>query len=312
MANQSVVLVTGGAGFIGSHLVEAFVARGKRVRVLDNLSYGCREWVHHAADLIVGDIRDAEACRRACADCEAVFHMAAMSRSAASLDNIETCTSANVTGTQNILIAAKDAGVGKVIYSGSSTYYGNRPAPHTEDLPGDFLNFYGLSKYVGEEYCLMFDRLYGLPCVVLRYFNVYGPRQPEEGIYALVLGIFLRRAKEGKPLVIHGTGDQRRDFIHVRDVAAANLAAFESPAHGVRLNVGSGTSISVKELADINTDPQEIEPRLRVDAEETLSDIHRAAELQGCEPKISFREGIEELSRLISLELRGSAAQPSR
>jgi nucleoside-diphosphate-sugar epimerase len=313
MPNQSVVLVTGGAGFIGSHLVEALVGRGKRVRVLDNLSYGRREWVHDAAELVVGDIRDAETCRHVCADCEAVFHMAAMSRSAASLDNIETCTSANVTGTQNVLIAAKDAGVRKVIYSGSSTYYGNRPAPHTEDLPGDFLNFYGLSKYVGEEYCLLFDRLYGLPCVVLRYFNVYGPRQPEEGIYALVLGIFLRRAKEGKPLVIHGTGDQRRDFIHVRDVAAANLAAFESPAHGVRLNVGSGTSISVKELADMISDRQEFEPRRRGDAEVTLADIHRAGELMGWSPKISFREGIEELSRLISLGLRGAAGtQPSR
>jgi nucleoside-diphosphate-sugar epimerase len=233
--------------------------------------------------------------------------MAAMSRSAASLDNIEICTSANITGTQNVLIGAKAEGVKKVIYSGSSTYYGNQPAPHVEDMPGDFLNFYGLSKYTGEEYCLMFDRLYGLPCVVLRYFNVYGPRQPEEGIYALVLGIFLRRAAQGKPLLIHGTGEQRRDFIHVRDVAAANLAAMESPLHGMRLNVGSGTSISVRELADMISDRQEFEPRRRGDAEVTLADISRIRELLGWAPKISFPEGIEELSRLMSVQLRTPA-----
>jgi UDP-glucose 4-epimerase len=301
MADQSKVLVTGGAGFIGSHLVEALVARGITVRVLDSLIYGRREWIHPAAEFLPGDIRDHEICRRACADCTAVFHMAAMSRSAASLDNIETCTSANVSGTQNILIAAKDAGVRKLIYSGSSTYYGNQPAPHREDLPGDFLNFYGLSKYVGEEYCLLFDRLYGMPSIVLRYFNVYGPRQPEEGVYALVLGIFLRRAKEGRPLVIHGAGDQSRDFVHVRDVVAANLAALDSPAHGIRVNVGSGTTVSIKDLADMISDRQEFEPRRRADAEVTLADVSHAREVLGWEPKISLREGIEELSRLMSV-----------
>jgi nucleoside-diphosphate-sugar epimerase len=307
MPTRSQVLVTGGAGFIGSHLVEALLAQGNKVRILDNLSYGRREWVPRAADLIVGDIRDQEMCRRASANCDAIFHMAAMSRSAASLDNIEICTSANVLGTQNLLIAAKDAGVKKVIYSGSSTYYGNQPAPHREDMAGDFLNFYGLTKYTGEEYCLMFDRLYGLPCVVLRYFNVYGPRQPEEGIYALVLGIFLRRAAEGKSLMIHGSGDQRRDFIHVKDVAAANIAALETPIRGVRLNVGSGTSVSVKELADMISPNQEFGPRRRGDAEVTLADISRTTEMLGWTPKISFAEGIQELSRLMSVSVSASA-----
>jgi UDP-glucose 4-epimerase len=303
MTSRPALLVTGGAGFIGSHLVEALVRDNKRVRVLDDLSSGRREWVSESAELLVGDIRDAEACRSACEECEAVFHMAAMSRSAASLDNIEVCTSANIVGTQNVLIAAKAAGVKKVIYSGSSTYYGNRPPPHCEDLPGDFLNFYGLSKYAGEEYCLMFDRLYGLPCVVLRYFNVYGPRQPEEGVYALVLGIFLRRAAEGQPLVIHGDGTQSRDFIHVRDVAEANLAAYQSAAHGVRLNIGSGVSISVRQLADMISEHQEFGPRRRADAEVTLADLSRTRELLGWAPKVSFRQGLEELSRSMSVEL---------
>lgn len=295
--SQQPLLVTGGAGFIGSHLTEALIKESKRVRVLDNLSLGRREWVPGGAEFIEGDIRDADTCRRACADCEAVFHLAAMSRSAASLDNIEVCTSTNIVGTENVLIAAKSAGVARIIYSGSSTYYGNQPAPHHEDLPGDFLNFYGLSKYVGEEYCLMFDRLYGLPCVVLRYFNVYGPRQPEEGVYALVLGIFLRRAAQGQTLVIHGEGRQARDFVHVRDVAAANIAAYRSPVHGVRLNVGSGTTISVKELADMISSRQEYGPRRVADADVTLADLSRIRRLLEWEPRVSFQEGLEELSR---------------
>ncbi|HEX3877619.1 MAG TPA: NAD-dependent epimerase/dehydratase family protein [Bryobacteraceae bacterium] len=294
------VLVTGGAGFIGSHLVEALVGRGASVRVLDDLSLGQREWVHPQAEFIQGDIRNLDTCIKATAGCEGVFHMAAMSRSAASIDAIEHCTSANVLGTQNVLAAARGEGVRKVVYSGSSTYYGNRPAPHYEALPGDFLNMYGLSKYVGEEYCLMFDRLYGVPALVLRYFNVYGPRQPEEGVYALVLGIFLRRAAAGKPLIIHGSGDQRRDFVHVRDVAAANIAAFESDAHGTQLNVGSGESISVKELADMISPLQEYTARRPADAEVTLADLTRIRSLIGWEPRVSFAEGLRELRELIA------------
>jgi nucleoside-diphosphate-sugar epimerase len=301
---QRPLLVTGGAGFIGSHLTEALLAQSKRVRVLDDLSLGKREWVPPGAEFIEGDIRDPDTCRRACAECEAVFHLAAMSRSAASLDNIDVCTSTNVVGTQNLLIAAREAGAQKFIYSGSSTYYGNQPAPHHEDLPGDFLNFYGLSKYVGEEYCLMFDRLYGLPCVVLRYFNVYGPRQPEEGAYALVLGIFLRRAAQGQTLVIHGGGQQSRDFVHVRDVAAANVLAYRNELHGVRVNVGSGTSISIQALADMISDRQEYGPKRVADADVTLADLSRIRRLLEWEPRVSFREGLEELSGLMNVTLR--------
>ncbi len=289
------VLVTGGAGFIGSHLVEALIARGASVRILDNLSLGQSEWVHPGAEFVEGDIRDLDTCHRVTEGCEGIFHLAAMSRSAASLDAIELCTSANVVGTQNILAAARQAGVRKLVYSGSSTYYGNSAAPQREDMPGDFLNFYGLSKYVGEEYCLMFDRLYGVPSIVLRYFNVYGPRQPEVGVYALVLGIFLRCAAENKPLVIHGTGQQKRDFVHVRDVAAANIAAYESPAHGVRLNVGSGACISVKELADLVSPNQEQGPRRQADAEITLADLTSIRQTIGWEPKVSFADGLAEL-----------------
>ncbi len=289
-------LVTGGAGFIGSHLVEALLRQKKTVRVLDDLSLGRREWVPADAEMVEGDIRDLEMCRSVTKDCDVVFHLAAMSRSAASLDNIEICTSTNIAGTQNVLIAAKEAGVKKVVYSGSSTYYGNQPAPHHEDLPGDFLNFYGLSKYVGEEYCVMFDRLYGLPCVILRYFNVYGPRQPEEGVYALVLGIFLRTAAKGEPLQIHGTGEQRRDFVHVSDVVAANIAASESDVRGMRFNVGSGTTVSVKELADMISPRQEYAPRRIADAEVTLADLSRITRVLGWSPKVTFKDGVQQLA----------------
>lgn len=297
------VLVTGGAGFIGSHLTEALLSRGYSVRVLDNLSSGQREWIPPKADFVEGDIRDPQTCQSACEGCSGVFHMAAMSRSAASLDAIEICTSANIAGTQNVLLAARTHKVRKVVYSGSSTYYGSREVPQVEGMRPDFLNFYGLSKATGEEYCLMFDRLYGVPTIVLRYFNVYGPRQPEEGAYALVLGIFLRRWLEGLPLVIHGSGLQRRDFIHVRDVVNANIRAFENGVHGEIVNIGSGTNISIRELANLISPLQKFGPARRGDADNTLADITRARELLHWEPAVRFEAGLRELKESMAAEV---------
>ncbi len=294
------LLVTGGAGFIGSHLCALLLARGYRVRALDNLIYGRREWVPDAAEFIEGDVTDLAACRRAAAGVAGVFHLAAMSRAAPSLEAIEACTQSNIAGTQNVLIAAREAGVRKLVYSGSSTYYGNQPGPHRESMRPQFLNFYALSKYAGEEYCMLFDRALGLPTIVLRYFNVYGPRQPEQGAYALVLGVFLRRSRDGRPLEIHGDGAQRRDFIHVRDIAEANLAAFENPAHGVALNVGGGENISVRELADMISPNQTFAPRRAGDAEVTLADISQIAATLGWRPRVKFADGLAELKRLMS------------
>ena len=162
------VLITGGAGFIGSHLCEGLLAAGHRVRVLDSLVYGQREWVPAAAEFIQGDIRDGEACHRAASGIDAVLHCAAMSRSGPSQENLDLCTQSNITGTQNMLLAARDAGVKRFIYSGSSTYYGSRTPPHRESDPPDFLNIYGLTKRVGEQYCLLFDEGFGLPCTIFR------------------------------------------------------------------------------------------------------------------------------------------------
>lgn len=289
------VLVTGGAGFIGSHQVEALLESGYKVRALDSLTMGKREWVNSGAEFVEGDIRDLKSCRQAMKGCTGVFHLAAMSRSAASLDNVDICTSNNIIGTQNILTAAREEGVKKVVYAGSSTYYGNQKTPHSEDMRPDFLNFYGLSKYVGEEYCRLFDSMYGVPCNVMRYFNVYGPRLSGEGAYALVMTIFLKQLRAGKPLTIHGEGLQSRDFVHVKDVVRANIMAFESERHGRTYNVGSGSVVTVKELANMMSDNQIHEDRRAGDAETTLADISRIKSELGWEPKISFADGIKQL-----------------
>ena len=291
------VLITGGAGFIGSHLCEGLLAAGHRVRVLDSLVYGQREWVPAAAEFIQGDIRDGEACHRAASGIDAVLHCAAMSRSGPSQENLDLCTQSNITGTQNMLLAARDAGVKRFIYSGSSTYYGSRTPPHRESDPPDFLNIYGLTKRVGEQYCLLFDEGFGLPCTIFRYFNVYGPRQPETGAYALVLGIFLRRHAEGKVLEIHGDGQQRRDFVHVRDVVAANIAALNSHGRSEVFNVGSGTSIAVKELADMISANQIHTEGRKGDSTATRADISKIRSALGWMPQIYFADGLEELMK---------------
>jgi nucleoside-diphosphate-sugar epimerase len=293
------VLVTGGAGFIGGHLSQRLIDRGYDVRVLDNLSFGKREWVPPAAEFVEGDIRDIDTCHKVSQGVVGVFHCAAMSRSGPSMDAIDTCTQQNVVGTQNVLIAARDAKLRKLVYSGSSTFYGSQPAPHHEGTSPDFLNFYGLSKAVGEQYCLLFNRIYDFPTVVLRYFNVYGPRQPQVGAYALVLGIFLRNWMDGETLEIHGGGDQRRDFIHVHDIADANIAAFESDVRGETFNVGSGTNISIKELADLITPDQIVMPRRAGDAMETLADISHIRAKLGWEPKVSFADGLHQMMELM-------------
>jgi UDP-glucose 4-epimerase len=296
---SDLVLVTGGAGFIGGHLSARLLERGYRVRVLDNLSMGSRDWVPAEAEFLEGDIRDLAACHKACEGVVGVFHAAAMSRVGPTMDTAEVCTQQNIVGTQNMLIAARDAKVRKLVYSGSSTYYGNQPTPHREDMRGEFLNFYGLSKYVGEEYCRLFDRAFGMPIVILRYFNVYGPHQPQTGPYALVLGIFLKAWREGRILEVHGGGKQRRDFVHVRDVADCNIAAFESAARDDTFNVGSGGNISIKELADLISPNQVIGPRRAGDSMETLADISHTIATLNWKPTVTLEDGMAELKYLM-------------
>ncbi|MCE0522824.1 MAG: NAD-dependent epimerase/dehydratase family protein [Methylacidiphilales bacterium] len=289
------MLVTGGAGFIGSHLAERLHASGFKVRVLDNLSQGRREWVGPSSEFLEGDLTDLPTCRRACEGVAGVFHCAAMSKVAPSLDKFEFCTEQNIIGTQNLLIAARDARVRKLVYSGSSTYYGNGAPPQSETALPNCLNPYAVSKYVGEQFCEVFTRLYGLPTVSLRYFNVYGPRQPAVGAYALVLGIFLDQHRRGEPLTVHGDGSQRRDFIHVTDVVEANLAAYASEVEGTVMNVGSGTNLSIQEIADMISSRQVRLARRPGDAEATLADISRIRRLLEWEPKVAFPQGLKQL-----------------
>jgi UDP-glucose 4-epimerase len=300
MSPSPLLLVTGGAGFIGSHLTPALLAKGYRVRVLDNLVSGNRDWVPEQAEFIQGDVADLATCRTAAAGVTGIFHLAALSRVAAALDNVEACTAPNIVGTQNILIAGREARIRKIVYSASSTHYGNAPPPHVETMPPEFLTFYGLTKHVGENYCLLFDKLYDVPAVALRYFNAYGERQPTTGVYALVLGIFLRQWAAGQPLTIHGDGAQRRDFVHAQDIAAANIRAFESDARGEAFNIGSGVSYSIRELADMISPNQLFEPRRAGDAESTLADISKTKRVLGWEPKIDFAKGVAAMKAALS------------
>ena len=289
------MVVTGGAGFIGSHLTQGLIRQGYHVRVLDNLSQGKKEWVPAETEFFEGDILDRDILKRVFDAASGVFHLAAMSKVAPSIERPEFCTEQNILGTQNVLIEAQNAKVKKVVYAASSTYYGNQKSPQVEDMPPQPLNPYALSKLVGEQFCDLWTRIYGLRTISLRFFNVYGPRQPETGAYALVLGIFLKQSKEGRTLTIHGDGSQRRDFVYVSDVVDAMILAFRSDASGMVLNVGSGTNISVKELADLVSKDQVYEPRRSGDAEITLADITKIQRILNWKPQISFKEGLAKL-----------------
>ena len=293
-------VVTGGAGFIGSHMVDALLDAGFSVRVVDNLTGGHRSNLDHLKgnpDLACywQDVRALEPDSAIFAGAQYVFHFAGIGDIVPSIEQPTQYMDTNVQGTVRVLECARAAAVEKFIYAASSSCYGLAAVPTREDHPIAPQYPYALSKYVGEQFSGMFSRLYGLPTVSLRYFNVYGPRQPREGAYALVMGIFLDDLKKGRPLTIHGDGSQRRDFVHVRDVVAANIAAYNSDAQDMALNVGSGENYSIKELADMISDHQVYGPRRQGDADVTLADISRIKRLTGWTPEVRFEDGLAEL-----------------
>lgn len=301
---QKTVLVTGGAGFIGSHVAELAIARGYDVRILDNFSQGKAEWCPKEALIIEGDVTNISDVRAAMDDCSGVFHLAAMSRVLPSInagpESALFSANQNIIGTLNVLVAAAELGSvkrgipgPKVVYSASSTAYGNLPAPHREDVQVAPETPYAVSKYVGELYCQRFATMYNLPTVCLRYFQVYGPRCPSTGTYAMVSSIFIEQWKQGHALTIHGDGSQKRDFVHVYDVAQANLKAFERPelGSGEVINVGRGESHSIKELADLISDTQVHVEARKLDMKETLADVGKCSRLLEWVPTIGFVKG---------------------
>ena len=293
-------VVTGGCGFIGSHIVDALIRDGCDVVVLDDLSTGNREYLNPAAALVEGSVADAEVVRSATEGATWVFHLAALARVQQSVDDPIGTHNINVNGTLNVLQAARENGLERVIVSSSSSVYGDQPTHlMTEDLPANPMSPYGLHKLIGEQYADLFATLFGVQVVSLRYFNVYGPRQSAEGAYALVIPHFLRLRDEGKPLTIYGDGCQTRDYVHIDDVVRANMHAANSelPAgRAVALNVGSGEETSVNEIAEmVGGEVEHIIPNPRGAFEELrkCADMSRAKSVISWEPRIRLAEGIK-------------------
>lgn len=289
-------LVTGGAGFIGSNLVDALIDAGHSVRILDNFSTGKRERVNPKAELIEADFTNLESIRPHFFGQAGIFHVGALPRIPFSIENPLESTQANLIGTLNVLIAARDAKVKRVVYSASSSAYGSQPIlPLSPNMPANPLNPYALQKYVGEKFCEQFYRFYGLETVSLRYFNVYGPRMADEGSYVTVISIFKRQLMAGQPLTIAGDGEQSRDFTHVSDVVRANMLAMQSSkvGHGEVINVGSGSRHTINEIANYFGGEKTNIPARLGEAKHTLADITLTKELLGWEPIVKFEDGIK-------------------
>jgi UDP-glucose 4-epimerase len=288
------VIVTGGAGFIGSHLVEGLIDRGYEVHVIDNLVSGTKENIPIDAIFHDCDVTDLEAIRPIFKDAHFVFHLAALPQVQYSIENPRETHEVNVKGTLNVLLASFDNKIKKVIYSASSAVYGDHDAlPYKEELVAIPKSPYGLEKYIGENYCSMWSRVYKLPTVSLRYFNVFGPRQSPEGAYASVMAKFTAKKLKGEPLPIVGEGTQTRDFVYVKDVVNANIMAAENESigNGEVINIGSGKSYSVLEIADLFGGPKEfIAPRL--EPNKSQADISKAKNLLGWEPQVDLQTGI--------------------
>ncbi|OGY49603.1 MAG: hypothetical protein A2663_02450 [Candidatus Buchananbacteria bacterium RIFCSPHIGHO2_01_FULL_46_12] len=287
-------LVTGGAGFIGSNLVDELIKQGNQVRVIDNLSTGKKENLNPRAEFVLADITNLEEIKPHFAGIDCVFHLAALPRVQWSIENPIETHNANINGTLNVFLAAKDAKVKRLVYSASSSAYGDNPVmPLKEDFLPAPMSPYGLHKYVGEHYARLFALLYGLETVSLRYFNVYGPRLAFAGAYVTVIAVFLRQKSEGKKMTIIGDGSQTRDFTFVGDVVRANILASQSDqvGHGEVINIGAGHNYSVNEIAaKIGGETEYI--AARIEPHDTLADTSKAKELLGWEPQVNFDEGL--------------------
>jgi len=296
-------LVTGGAGFIGSHLVEELLRRGESVRVLDNFSSGKRQNLAHLTgfDLVTGDVTDAATVARAVDGCDFVLHQAAIPSVPRSIQDPLRSHVANIDGTLQVLLAAREAGVKRLVFAGSSSVYGNTPVlPKREDMPPNPLSPYALQKQVGEQYARMFTSLYGLETVTTRYFNVFGPRQDPSSPYSGVISLFVKAFMEDQTPTVHGDGSQTRDFTFVADVVAGVLSACTAPkAAGEVINVAAGGRVSLLEV--LQTLEKIFGKRLEArfgppragDVKDSNADITKARTLLGFEPRVPFSEGLQ-------------------
>ncbi len=298
-------LVTGGAGFIGSHVVERLLRDGHRVRVLDNFSAGSRDNLAFGAgnprlEVVEGDIRDLRLTGEVARGAEVIFHQAAMRSVPRSVDDPLGANENNVAGTLHVLLAAREAGVRRVIYASSSSIYGDRPElPKREEQPPAPISPYAVSKLAGELYSAVWSRLYGVETVGLRYFNVFGPRQDPASQYAAVIPRFIMWALAGEPLEVHGDGTQSRDFSYIDNVVEANLLAASAPAvAGETFNVGCGSRVSLLEiirlLEGIVGRPlgRRHTGRRAGDVPHTQADIGKAKRFLGYVPLVEFEEGL--------------------
>ena len=295
-------LVTGGAGFIGSHLAEELVRRGHRVRVADSLVTGRRSNLDHISgvEFLEGDLAGIDFARRAVAGSDYVLHQAAIPSVPRSVKDPITSNRANVDATLNVLVASRDAGVKRVVFAGSSSAYGDTPTlPKHEEMPSFPLSPYALQKVVGEQYLQLFSRLYGLETVSIRYFNVFGPRQDPSSPYSGVISVFATALLEGRAPTIYGDGEQTRDFTYVANVVDGVLRACEAPGvSGEVINVATGGRISLNVLFHemrrlIGSDVKPIYVEFRSgDVRDSQADISKAVRLLGYKPVISFEEGL--------------------
>ena len=303
---MAVFLVTGGAGFIGSHIVEELVRRGEKVRVLDNFSTGKRENLTpflEQIELIEGDIRSYHIVREAVQGVDYILHQGALPSVPRSINDPITTNEVNVGGTLNILDAARDAGVKRVVYASSSSVYGaNRELPKREDMMPQPISPYAVAKLTGEKYCHVFSRTYGLETVALRYFNVFGQRQDPQSAYSAFIPKFIVGMLEEKRLIIDGDGTQSRDFTFVKNVVAANLLAVEAEGvSGEVFNAACGEAMSLNEVVDHIRQALGCEgdiaygPPRSGDVPMSLADISQARVRLGYEPKVPVQEGLEEV-----------------
>lgn len=299
-------IVTGGAGFIGSHIVDRLIEDGNNVVVIDDFSSGKKENLNPKAELLIADISSSaysEKIKDAMNGCSGVFHLAASARVQPSIEDPVKFNKANVDGTLNILMCARDAGVKRIVYSASSSAYGDvNVFPTPEEHPTDPLSPYGLQKLIGEQYCKVFNHCYGLESVSLRYFNIYGERQALNGAYCLVMGLFANQRIKNEALTIVGDGEQKRDFTYVGDVVEANILAMNSDrvGSGESINIGNGDNRSVNQIADLIGGERKFIGE-RLEPKETLADNSKAKELLGWSPTTTVEDWMPKYKKSLGI-----------